>query len=101
MLFLEPERPQSRVTVFVREVPSRLRPWPVLLAAADDIRGTTVDSLMETGDLTITVRSASGTWDDVSWPGAHRLVSGADLGAGRGVHPAPTDERYAPGRQVR
>lgn len=50
---------------------------------AIDVLGDRARSLMESGDLTISVRTAGGVWRHVSVPGTQRLVSGVGLGAGR------------------
>lgn len=75
----------------IRWVPgdSRTESFFVRNLAADDadlsidVLGVSVDSLMQTGDLTVSARGADGTWRDVSAPGTHRLVSAVDLATGR------------------
>ncbi|MCW2830435.1 MAG: hypothetical protein JWP31_1127 [Aeromicrobium sp.] len=47
-----------------------------------DLLGSTVDSLMTTGDLTVSARGDGEPWRDVSTPGTRRLVSGVRLRAG-------------------
>ncbi|GAA1728640.1 hypothetical protein GCM10009710_06570 [Aeromicrobium alkaliterrae] len=47
-----------------------------------EVLGSTSDSLVETGDLTISARGGDGPWHDVSTPGNHTLVS--EVGAASG-----------------
>ncbi|NRQ50535.1 LPXTG cell wall anchor domain-containing protein [Aeromicrobium stalagmiti] len=47
-----------------------------------DVLGSTVDSLMDTGDLSVSARGDGGPWQGVSTAGTHRLVSGVDLPSG-------------------
>jgi len=47
-----------------------------------DVLGTTVDSLLRTGDLTVSARGGGGPWRDVTTPGRHRLVSTTDIESG-------------------
>ncbi|EFQ83860.1 LPXTG-motif cell wall anchor domain protein [Aeromicrobium marinum DSM 15272] len=47
-----------------------------------DVLGSEVDSLLETGDLTISARGADGPWRDISTTGTQRLVE--DLGISSG-----------------
>ncbi|WP_254052321.1 LPXTG cell wall anchor domain-containing protein [Aeromicrobium sp. A1-2] len=47
-----------------------------------DVVGTHIDSLLETGYLTISVRGGGGRWRETSATGTHRLVSEIGVGTG-------------------
>lgn len=49
---------------------------------AIDVLGVRTDSLLDTGDLTVSARGGGGAWSDVTSPGTHRLVSRVDVPAG-------------------
>ena len=53
---------------------------PAILSV--DVLGTRIDSLLETGDLTISVRGGGGRWRETSASGTHRLAS--EIGVGEG-----------------
>jgi len=47
------------------------------------VLGSSVDSLMETGDLEVKVRAGSGAWHSTRQVGRHKLISSMDVAAGQ------------------
>jgi hypothetical protein len=47
------------------------------------VLGSTVDSLMESGDLTVEMRAGTGPWHSTRQVGAHKLISSMDVAPGQ------------------
>ena len=47
-----------------------------------DILGTAVDTLLDTGRLSVSARGGGSPWQAISTPGTHRLVSAVKVGPG-------------------